>query len=120
MIIIITTAAGFVLPLSSAQSGKEDAWKLIRAGLQSHSSEERIAAVRVLGLVIQNGQAVELAENTSRDSNPEVRRAAATALGQMHSNAPIPRLKEMLSDKDISVVLSAARALVQIKDNSGY
>jgi HEAT repeat protein len=121
ILVIIAGAAGFVHPLLlPAQTSKEVAWKLIRTGLQSHNSEERIAAVRVLGLVIQDGQAAESAEAASHDSNPEVRRAAATALGQMRSTASIARLKEMISDKDIPVVLAAARALVQMKDKSGY
>ncbi|MFY9910805.1 MAG: HEAT repeat domain-containing protein [Candidatus Sulfotelmatobacter sp.] len=121
ILVVVTSAAAFVVhPLSRAETGQEVAWKLIRSGLQSHTSEERIAAVRVLGLLIQDRKATELAENASRDFTPEVRRAAATALGQMRSTAAIPRLKEMLSDKDIPVILAAARALVQMKDKSGY
>jgi HEAT repeat protein len=93
---------------------------LILAGLQSNSSDERVAAVRVLGLLIENRKAGELAETALGDSKPEVRSAAATALGQMRSTASIPKLRQTLSDKEISVVLAAARALHEMNDRAGY
>jgi HEAT repeat protein len=118
---LIAAASLFVTsPVSSAETGKEVAWNLILSGLQSTSSEERVIAVRVLGLLIQDPKAAELADHALGDSKPEVRSAAATALGQMHSTASIPKLKQMLSDKEVSVVLAAARALHEMNDKSGY
>jgi hypothetical protein len=38
----------------------------------------------------------------------------------MHSIKSIPRLREALSDKDISVCLAVAHSLIQLKENSGY
>jgi HEAT repeat protein len=38
----------------------------------------------------------------------------------MHSTASIPRLKQMLTDKEVSVALAAARALHALNDKSGY
>jgi HEAT repeat protein len=106
--------------LCAAETGKDVAWNLINSGLQSNSSEERVAAVRVLGLLVNNSKAGELAEHALGDPKPEVRSAAATALGQMHSTVSIPKLKQTLSDKEISVALAAARALHAMNDKSGY
>jgi HEAT repeat protein len=63
---------------------------------------------------------VQLAEDALRDKEPTVRAAAAKALGAVESTASIPKLENLLSDKDISVVLAAAHALVQLKEKSGY
>ncbi|HKV81436.1 MAG TPA: HEAT repeat domain-containing protein [Candidatus Sulfotelmatobacter sp.] len=106
--------------LCSAETGKDVAWNLIMSGLHSNSSEERVVAVRVLGLLINNNKAGELAEHALGDDKPEVRSAAATALGQMHSTASISKLRQTLSDKEISVALAAARALHTMNDRSGY
>ncbi len=106
--------------LSGADTSKEAAWKLILSGLQSTSSVERVTAVRVLGLLRENPQAAELAEHALGDARAEVRSVAATALGQMHSTASVPKLKQALSDKEVSVALAAARALREMNDKSGY
>jgi len=74
----------------------------------------------VLGLLSQNLKAADTAEHALTDSTPRVRSAAATALGQMHSTASIPKLKQTLSDKEVAVVLAAARALHEMKDKAGY
>lgn len=104
----------------AAESGADVAWKLIHSGLQSSSTEERIAALRVLGLLLDDRQAAKLAENALSDSKPEIRSTAATALGQMHSTASIPKLKQALNDNEIPVVLAAARALHEMKDPAGF
>ena len=121
-VLILIAIAPWLLTsaMSSAESGKEAAWNLIRSGLQSTSTEERVAAVRVLGLLKDDLNAGGLAEHALSDPKPEVRRAAATALGQMRSTASIPKLRETLADKEISVVLAAARALQGMNDEAGY
>jgi HEAT repeat protein len=102
------------------ESSRDTAWKLILSGVKSPDTDERVAAVRVLGLVIDDQRAGELAEHALADSQPEVRSAAATALGEMRFTASIPKLKQTLSDKEISVVLAAARALHEMNDKAGY
>lgn len=97
----------------SAETDKEAAWNLIVSGLKSNSTEERVGAVRVLGLLAGNPKAGELAEHALGDAKPEVRGAAATALGQMHSTTSIPRLKQTLSDKEISVAISQLALFMQ-------
>jgi hypothetical protein len=46
------------------------------------------------------------------DSNQKVRAAAARALGPMEAEAPIPKLKALLSDRVPAVVLAAAHSLL--------
>ncbi len=121
LILVLMVALWFGTSLvSSAETSKEVAWNLILSGLQSSDSEERVTAVRVLGLLIHDPKAADSAEHALGDSKPEVRGAAATALGQMHSTESIPKLKQVLSDKDVSVALAAARALHEMKEKAGY
>ena len=57
------------------------------------------------------------------DKEPEIRAAAAMALGQMGSTSSIPnipKLREMLSDNDPAVVLAAAHALRALNDPVAY
>lgn len=95
-------------------------WRLLLTGLHSSSVEERLGAVRVLGLLRDDAKAASLAEDALADAKPEVRSAAATALGEMHSTGSIPKLKQALADKEIPVVLAAARALHEMKDQAGF
>jgi HEAT repeat protein len=93
---------------------------LLKSGASNPSVDTRRAAVGALGLLIHQRQAAELAENALVDEKPEVRSAAATALGQMESEASIPQLEQTLHDKEPAVVLAAARSLVHLKQESGY
>jgi HEAT repeat protein len=61
-----------------------------------------------------------MAERALQDRKHEVRATAATALGLMGSKVSIPGLKKALSDKDPSVVLTAAHALQVLNDPAGY
>lgn len=77
---------------------------------------ERTNGIRALGLLRDNPRARELAENALKDPKPEVRTAAATALGQMHAMESIPKLEKALSDTKVPVVMAAAQALRQLQD----
>jgi len=77
-------------------------------------------AIRVLGLMPNDAKALGIAENGLADDKPEVRTAAATALGDMKSRSSIPKLKEALDDNDPGVALAAAHALDEMHDNSAY
>ena len=46
--------------------------------------------------------------------------AAVAALGALGSTESIPKLQNLVNDKDISVALAVGHALVQLKSNSGY
>jgi len=104
----------------TAQAPSQTAWKTLQDGVNEKSPERRSRAVRALGLLPGNHQAIVLAEGALQDEKPQVRVAAATALGEMLSRASIPKLNHALSDKDSSVVLAAAQSLVALKDDRGY
>ena len=105
---------------SQTQTGAAQAWNVLEAGTAENNASEREIALRALGLVPENTQAVRLAEKSLTDRNPHVRTAGAAALGQMHAVSAAPQLKKALSDKDLSVVLAAAHALYLMNDPSCY
>lgn len=98
----------------------QGAWQLLEAGVNSDKSGERAVAVHAIGLLRNNSHARYLAERGLDDEKPEVRAAAAEALGRIGMKRSIPKLKQMLDDKDNKVVLSAAQALIELKNEDGY
>jgi HEAT repeat protein len=98
----------------------DGAWQLLEAGVNSDKPGERALAVHAIGLVRNNSHARYLAERGLDDEKPEVRAAAAEALGQIGMKTSVAKLKQMLDDKDNKVVLSAAQALIQLKNEDGY
>jgi HEAT repeat protein len=106
-------------PLPQA-APKEQAWHLLRSGVRSQKIEQRATAVRALSLLRGQREAVAMATKALADEHPKVRIAAATALGELRATSAIPKLKEALSDKEITVVLAAAQALLLMKDPSAY
>src|ERR1700680_4698834 len=81
---------------------------------------DRAIAVSVLGLMPNDTRAVKLAVTALKDDKPEVRAAAAAALGEMNSRRSISKLRMALDDKDPSIVLAAAHALELMHDKSAY
>jgi HEAT repeat protein len=107
-------------PLQAAQdieSPRHKAWDMLMTAAFSQRTSERTDGVRALGLLRDNSQARQLAEYALSDSNSDVRRAAATALGQMYARESIPKLENALSDKKIPVVMAAAQSLRELKDD---
>ncbi len=103
-----------------AQVASNPAWDLLEAGLEQKSSGQRLAAVRVLGLIPDDPHAAELAEKSLKDRNSSVRAAAATALGTMHASEADASLKQALNDKNLPVVMAAAHALRLLNDPACY
>src|ERR1700730_7835386 len=103
-----------------AQTPQQQAWNILRAGVSQKSAEKRTQAVRALRLLPGDSEAAEMAQEALQDRKPEVRAAAATAIGLMGSKAAIPGLKKALSDTKPSVVLAAAHSLQVLKDPAGY
>jgi HEAT repeat protein len=103
-------------PLTSA--GKS--WELLRNGTKEKGTEHRAAAVRALSLLQGEKRAISLAAGALHDPRPEVRTAAATALGEMHATSSISSLRDALSDKELTVVLAAAHSLLTLKDPTPY
>ena len=84
--------------------------------MEAKNPISRSKAVRVLGMIPQDPKALELAESAIDDHDAMVRTAAADALGHIGTKDSVPRLKAMLDDKSLKVVLAAAQALIQLND----
>ncbi len=96
------------------------AWAMFNTAAKSKSVTERSVGIRALGLLRQDDRARDLAEKALDDSKPEVRVAAATALGQMRSSQSIPKLQKALGDPRLAVVMAAAQSLKDLQDSSAY
>jgi hypothetical protein len=103
----------------AGESPKAEAWQILDAACTGDRTIARVTAIRVLGLMPDDAKARGLAEKALDDDKPEVRLAAAVALGDMKSRTSIPKLKKALDD-DPSVALAAAHALDLMHDNSAY
>ena len=99
---------------------RDQAWEILRVNLNEKSDEKRVLAVRELGLLPGDPRALSLVKKAATDEKPDVRAAAATALGQFHGKTPAAILRGMLSDSEPSVVLAAAGALLPSKDPEAY
>ena len=114
-------ASSLVQAAQDIESPRHKAWDMLLTAAFSQRTSERTDGVRALGLLRGNSQARQLAEYSLSDSNSDVRRAAATALGQMNAKESIPKLESALSDKKIPVVMAAAQSLRELKaDKSAY
>jgi HEAT repeat protein len=106
---------------SPAQTGVEKAWSILQTGVAEKGVEQRAAAVSVLGLIENNPKAAELALNALKDENPEVRTAAADALGRMKAKSAAPTIETVIkNEKEVSVVLAGARSLIALGDLRAY
>jgi len=92
------------------------AWDLLTTAIFSKNIVDRTNGVRALGLLRDDARAREYAEYALDDPKPEVRSAAATALGQMHAIDSIPKLRGTLNDRKIPVVIAAAQSLRLLQD----
>ncbi len=101
-------------------SPREQAWAVLQDGLKEEKALKRVDAVKALSLLQGERRAARSALGALRDKNAGVRSAAAATLGQLHVTSAIPQLRESLSDKNVSVVLSAAHSLLLLKDKSAY
>lgn len=61
-----------------------------------------------------------MAEGALDDRSDTVKIAAAAALGQIGMKSAAPKLRELLKDKDLIVVLAAANALYELNDPAAY
>ena len=99
---------------------KEQAWQILEDACTGDKSGDRATAILVLGLIPNDSRSAKLAQKALTDDRPEVRAAAAAALGNMQSRASIPKLKAAMDDQDPSVALAAAHSLDLMHDNSAY
>ncbi len=118
----VCTLALMVISASAAlpQTPSERGWSILEDGVKEKSVDRRAAATRALGIIADDLKALEFGRRLLKDPQPQVRSAAATALGQIGSSAAVPDLKGVLADKDPSVVLAAAHALHLLQNPSAY
>ena len=105
---------------SRPQSPKEEAWQTLETAYTGNKASDRANATRVLGLIRNNVKARRLAESALSDPRPEVRAAAAAALGDMNSTKSISKLKKAMDDSDPSVALAVAHSLRQMHNETAY
>ena len=112
----------FVTLPAPAQTPTDKAWTVLQAGLADKDAGERAIATRMLGLLENDSKALELALKALKDEKPEVRGAAADALGQMNAKAAAPKLAEIIlsDEKEVPVILACARSMIALGDNRGY
>jgi hypothetical protein len=106
--------------LSPAQTPQLEAWQILRKGAAEKGTDERAKAIGALGLLLRDPGAAAIAEKALEDDKPEVRVAAARALGEIRFGASVSKLRKALSDKESSVVMAAAHSLILFKDKAGY
>jgi HEAT repeat protein len=99
---------------------QEKAWRILHKGLKDANADKRAKAVRALGLLTGNPEAEKAAVLGLKDEKPNVRLAAAVALGAMRAEHATGNLEEALGDSEPSVVLAAANSLLLLHDDVGY
>ena len=102
------------------QNPKEQAWAVLNGGINNSNLDKRKKAVAELGLLPGDSMAEIAALNALKDEKPEVRGAAAQALGDMGAKSAVPQLVDAIHDTDVGVILTAAHALVTLGDERGY
>jgi HEAT repeat protein len=118
--VLLCVLCALVMP-SFAEDPRDQAWTVLKSGLTNSNVEKRARAVGDLGLLLGDPRAMDAALAALKDEKPEVRSAAAQALGDMGAKKTTPQLTEIaLNDTDPSVILSAAHALIQLGDEQGY
>ena len=108
------------IPGSRAESKRDEAWDILKSNVNEKSAEKSAVAIRVLELLPGDPQALQLAQKAATDDRPDVRSAAATALGQLHGKSTSAILHKLLFDPEPSVALAAASALMPSKDPAAF
>jgi HEAT repeat protein len=103
-----------------AETPEQRAWGMLRNGMKDSNTGKRTQAVLALRILPRDPKATELAKAALRDRKPEVRAAAATALGSIGSSDAIPDLKKAVDDEKPSVAMAAAHSLLVLNDPAGY
>jgi HEAT repeat protein len=98
----------------------ETAWSMLTSaeGDLKHP-QLRIQALAALGNLGSNSRAAKLITEASKDPNLDIRTGAILAAGQTKNRVLIPRLRELLDDKEPQVAVAAASTLWKMNDHSG-
>ncbi len=114
-----TTAPVNASGVAEYQTTVTQAWKIFTDSEAEKILHKRTAALLALGNAGDRPDVLHLLGKDLDDPLPEVRRAAAAALGLARAHSMIPRLQKALDDPSPSVRVAAARSLWQMKDYSG-
>ena len=99
---------------------KVRAWTLLDDGAANSSYEKRAKVMAALGVIKDSTEAERMAIKGLSDERPEVRSAAAAALGDIGIKGATVELHKMFKDKDVTVIMASARSLLDLGDKSGY
>lgn len=94
-------------------------WKLLEAGSQSENLRKRTDVIAALASMQGDAHAVRLLEVALDDKHAQVRRIAASSLGEMDARKAIPHLRQATNDHDAGVSFAAAEALWRMGDQDG-
>lgn len=120
VMVVVVGSAQDASNANASLSPKVRAWTILDDGLASTSYEKRAKAAQVLGMIKDDPEAERLAIKALSDERPEVRAAGAAALGDIGIKGAAPELRKMFADQDVTVILAAARALLDLGDKTGY
>ena len=101
-----------------AALGDSEAVETVIAALQSDTGD-RMGAIRALGRSRSPLAVAPLVEVLDHHPRPELRAAAAEALGRLDARAAIPALQALLNAEVPMTRMAAASALYQMRDFSG-
>jgi HEAT repeat protein len=117
-LLLIATHAG---NRAVAQTPDQRSWDILNPAVTDTNIEKREQAVTALGIITtRDAHARELVIKALSDEKPEVRTAAANAMGTMGDRESVPALRKALNDPDVGVVLAAAHSLYLLKDREAY
>jgi len=105
---------------AQTQTPQQLAWSILQAGATNSNSQQRVTAITALAVITADPKAVTMAEQALQDQNSDVRAAGATTLGTLKATSAIPALQQALKDTDPTVIISAAKALVEMNNEDGY
>jgi HEAT repeat protein len=108
------------LLLAKDESIPKKAWSILELGLHDKKTEKRAQAVSALGLMANDKRAIQTAEQALQDPDPDVRRAAIKALGDMNAKSSLPQIKTLAEHADAKTVVAIAAVLAKFKDPEGY
>lgn len=119
-LIAMSAATALCIAQTAETPLQTHAWEVLNSGLNDTNTEHRTKAARDLGAITHNAKAEDAALTALKDEKPEVRAAAAQALGEIGAKSADEQLRTMIKDPDPSVILAAAYSLVQLGDDRGY
>lgn len=93
-----------------------DVLKALDADVESTDAARRPGAVRAVGRVKGNRALPQLYDLMSNAGNPNVRTAAAQAIGDLAQVESIPALHKALNDREIAVRMAVIEAMGRIRD----